>query len=123
MITFGHENLTVSNMERAIAFYEEQFGMVVTARMNDTGGEKMAWLAFSPEENFFLELTEKPVRPGSGHIAFVTDAWDTFYEKHRAAGLISVLECVGVYFLRDPDGNDIEVMSYDAVKKFGAMGS
>ena len=74
MIRFCHQKLLVSDLERAIAFYEEQFELKVLARMTSGGGEKMAWLGYGGAGDFFLELGEGTPAPGGQHIAFVTDA-------------------------------------------------
>jgi catechol 2,3-dioxygenase-like lactoylglutathione lyase family enzyme len=109
MITFGHENLRVSNLENSIRFYEENFDMTVRKRL--TGGDgAMAWLDYGTG-GFFLELTEAAVARGNDHIAFVTDERERFFARHSAAGLVDTeIPELGIYFMHDLDGNSIEVM-------------
>lgn len=120
MIRFCHQKLLVSDLERAIAFYEEQFELKVLARMTSGGGEKMAWLGYGGAGDFFLELGEGTPAPGGQHIAFVTDARDEFHRRH-APWIDSEVPELGIYFLHDCDGNAIEVMPAAAVKALGGQ--
>ena len=117
MINFGHQNLRVSNLEESIHFYEKHLDMKLRKRMLDEDGP-MAWLGY--ESAFFLELTESDVVRGNNHIAFVTDARDAFFARHRAAGLIDFeIPELGIYFMHDPDGNSIEIMPLTALAALG----
>ena len=115
MLRFGHENLRVSDLEASIRFYEEMFGLSLIKHLQANAGP-MAWLRDESTPDFFLELTEGDVAPGSNHIAFVTDCREQCHAKHSAAGLIDEeIVGLGIYFLHDPDGNHIEVMPTEAL--------
>lgn len=121
MITFGHENLHVSDLEAAIRFYEDKFRLTVCNRIDGSVG-KMAWLTYAGTD-FFLELTEGEVVKSNDHICFVTDD-PAFHALHAEAGLIDEeLGQTGIYFMHDPDGNSIEVMPALALKAFYAQGT
>lgn len=115
MICFGHENLRVSDLEASIRFYETQLGMTVRKRLPNDEDGPMAWLSYGTEP-FFLELTQAAVVRGADHIAFVTDEMEKYHAMHCAAGLIDrELSDLDIYFMHDPDGNSIEIMSVSAM--------
>ena len=78
MMQFSHVNLRVSQLERAVAFYEKQFGLKLCRRL-EADGCKMAWLRDAATPGFFLELSEGNVVRGNNHIAFITDERDKCY--------------------------------------------
>lgn len=114
MINFGHQNLRVSNLEKSIHFYEKHLDMKLRKRILDEDGP-MAWLDYG-QGGFFLELTQSAVVRGNNHIAFVTDERDAYYVRHNAAHLVDYeIPELSIYFMRDPDGNSIEIMPLTAV--------
>ena len=68
--------------------------------------------------DFQLELTwlrdrEAPYDLGECefHLAFVTDQYQAFYEKHQAMGCVCFENpAMGIYFISDPDGYWIEIV-------------
>ena len=111
MIGFCHENLRVSDLEASIRFYETQLGLTVCKRIPDDEDGPMVWLRYGTEP-FFLELTQAEVVRGADHIAFVTDELEKYHGMHRAAGVIDrEIPELDIYFMHDPDGNSIEIMS------------
>ena len=123
MMQFSHANLRVSNLERAVAFYEKQFGLKLCRRLT-ADGCKMAWLRDETTPGFFLELSEGNVVRGNNHFAFVTDERDKWYLQHQSARLIDrEMREFGIYFMHDPDGNSIEVMPETAVAALGGEGA
>lgn len=123
MMQFSHVNLRVSQLERAVAFYEKQFGLKLCRRL-EADGCKMAWLRDAATPGFFLELSEGNVVRGNNHIAFITDERDKWYLQHQRERLIDrEIRELGIYFMRDMDGNSIEVMPQTAVAALGGEGA
>lgn len=136
---FAHVGITVSDIERSIAFYGQNFGFEVLGRtvfdeaffaaaptlygLKDTTcplaimaapcGVQIELFQFVPQ----LEKEHMPWnRVGITHIALATDSVLEMCEKLRANGVEFCMEPLqrgdGGYwvFLRDPDGNMIELM-------------
>ena len=115
VMKFSFVTIHVNHLGESIRFYEEMFGLSLIKHLQANAGP-MAWLRDESTPDFFLELTEGDVAPGSNHIAFVTDCREQWHAKHSAAGLIDEeIVGLGIYFLHDPDGNHIEVMPTEAL--------
>lgn len=126
LLGFEHIGMTVSDMDRAIAFYVDLLGLKqVVRRKNDNGSE----LCFLDAGGGMLEIVAPAngaaraldVRTGSAgmrHMTFRFDDVDAIYAKLEAAGVEmteaprfahnrDMLERVA--FCRDPDGIIIEL--------------
>ncbi|MFW5965102.1 MAG: VOC family protein [Natronomonas sp.] len=133
-LTAHHVGLTVSNLDRAVAFYRDTLGFEVLSRF-EVGGEAFATavdvdgasgtFVHLDADGVRIELVEydpegEPTtaalnRPGACHVGFAVEDVDAF-----VAGLSDDVEIVSeprttesgtrLVFLRDPDGNRIELL-------------
>jgi len=113
--TVGAVALTISNLERSLAYYQENLGLSLQRQENGT-----AWLGAG--SNTFLILTEQPGarRPGRTtglyHFAILTPSRLALAKslRHladtqtRVSGFADHLVSEAIY-LSDPDGNGIEI--------------
>ena len=121
---FVHVATRTSDLDRAVAFYEN-LGMKLTHKRELT--KNKATLAFlePPEGNFAIELVynwgkDAPYSGGDrfGHFAFDVEDLDGLYARLIAAGAGDVgrapapLQGEGprIAFVSDPDGNWIELI-------------
>lgn len=118
MITFNHFNFNVLNLEKSLEFYEKALGLkVVREKEAGDGSFKLVYLGDGITD-FSLELTWLKDRTESYdlgecefHLAFVTDEYDAFYQKHKEMGVICFENpSMGIYFISDPDGYWIEIV-------------
>ncbi|MCY4729178.1 VOC family protein [Natronomonas gomsonensis] len=133
-LTAHHVGLTVSNLDRAVAFYRDTLGLEVLSRF-EVGGEAFATavdvdgasgtFAHLDADGVRIELVEYDPegpastsalnQPGACHVGFAVEDVDAF-----VAGLPDDIETVSeprttesgtrLVFLRDPDGNRIELL-------------
>ena len=119
-----HLVLTVEDIDQTCTFYQEVFGMKVV-----TFGEGRKALHFGEQKmnlheqgKEFEPKADKPT-PGSADLCFVTQASVQEVVEHLESCEVEVLEgpvsrtgalgqLTSVYF-RDPDGNLLEVSSYN----------
>ena len=118
MIQFNHFNFNVLDLDRSLAFYREALGLEpVREKTAADGSFRLVYLG-DGRTDFQLELTwlrdrEAPYDLGECefHLAFVTDQYQAFYEKHQAMGCICFENpAMGIYFISDPDGYWIEIV-------------
>jgi catechol 2,3-dioxygenase-like lactoylglutathione lyase family enzyme len=120
--------LWVRDMDRALAFYRDLFGLDVISPPS----LKNRFLRAGPGEGPVPEMivlvphpdpsgafpTEKPLRT-LHHLAFNVDAaeYEALEQRFREAGLEvrggvhPVLEGVRTFYVDDPDGNEVEVIA------------
>lgn len=119
MLRFDHFNFNVLDLERSLAFYREALELVpVEERSAADGSFKLVYLG-DGETGFRLELTwlrdrTEPYDLGEQefHLAFRTDRFDELLERHKAMGCVCFENPeMGVYFIEDPDGYWIEMVS------------
>ena len=119
MTTFNHFNFNVVDLDRSLAFYKEALNLTkVREKEASDGSFKLAFLEDEGGSPFRLELTwlrdhTKPYDLGECefHLAFVTDAYQALYEKHKAMGCVCFENpAMGIYFISDPDGYWIEIV-------------
>lgn len=119
-----HSMIRVVDVDRAIRFYDEAFGLKVADRY-DFESFALVYLR-NAESGFELELTSNKDRSeaydlgdGYGHIAFSVDDLEAEHERFTNAGLapedIKELKHEGrvlgrFFFVADPDGYRIEVL-------------
>jgi len=133
--TAHHVGITVSDLDRAVAFYTDTFDLDVIAEFSvggdafadavdvdgatgsfahlDAGGSRIELVEYEPEGS----AGEPPElnRPGAVHVGFDVDDLDAFYE-----GLDDGVETLSrprttesgtrILFVRDPEGNLVEVL-------------
>ena len=112
MLSFNHFNFNVLDLEKSITFYKEALGLTPVREKNaEDGSFKLVYLG-DGHSDFTLELTwlkdrSEPYNLGENefHLAFTTDEYDAYHEKHQKMGCI-VFEnpAMGIYFITDPDG-------------------
>lgn len=120
---FSHSNLTVTNLEKSLEFYREALDLRENRR-RDFGDFIMVYLRGAENTDFELELRlnkngKSKINLGDNptHIAFTTDDYAAALEKHREMNCVEfVNEELGVYFIKDPDGYFLEVISPDFFK-------
>ena len=118
----AHTCYRVKDLEASIKFYDEALGFKEKRRLDfPENGFTLVYLAL-PSSEHELELTYNyghlgyELGNGYGHIALSTDDLEGSHAKHKAAGY-DVSELIGLtgtnisfYFIKDPDGYQIEVM-------------
>lgn len=123
VIGFDHLVLTVASIERTVAFYTRALGMTHEV----FGPGKRSALRFGPHkinlhqaDNMFEPKAERP-QPGSGDLCLLVDDFDGIEGQLAAAGVPILLppsERTGArgtlqsIYLRDPDGNLVELSTY-----------
>lgn len=122
-----HTNLTVSDLERSIAFYRDALGFEVRWRGQIYNSTRTAPAAHvgPPGDDFYCSLfeAETPGRapydyapPGINHFGIVVDQLDEAQKRIEAAGA-KVHTAYDydpgrrIYFF-DPDGIEIELVEY-----------
>ena len=123
--------LWVRDMERALGFYRDVFGLepmpqpenvmprFLRAGPGEHGVPEMIVLSPHPDPSGSFPR-EKPQRT-LHHLAFNVDRerYDQLQERCRAAGLEvrtgihPVLKGVRTFYVDDPDGNEVECITYD----------
>ncbi|WP_333652790.1 VOC family protein [Lacrimispora sp.] len=118
MIKFNHFNFNVLDLEKSLKFYKDALGLTpVREKTASDGSFKLVYLGDGITE-FTLELTyltdrKEPYNLGECefHLAFRTDEYDAWHEKHKEMGIICFENPgMGIYFISDPDGYWIEIV-------------
>lgn len=123
VIGLDHLVLTVASIERTVAFYTRALGMTHEV----FGPEKRSALRFGPHkinlhqaDNMFSPRAEHPMM-GSGDLCFLVDDFDGIEAQLAANGvpiLVPPSDRTGArgtlrsIYLRDPDGNLVELSTY-----------
>lgn len=115
---FAHNNYNVYDLDKSLAFYEEALGLKETNRKTPESGEFIIVYLGDGSTNHLLELTwlrdwDRPYNLGDNeiHLAFVTDDYDSAYQKHKEMGCICYENPgMGIYFINDPDGYWLEII-------------
>lgn len=117
-----HVNLTVADIDRTIAFYQELLGVRVRWRGTGSDGQRAAHIG---DERSYLALFEGegagPAetdydRVGFNHFGFVVEDLELMRERLRNLGVTPHFEAdyepgVRLYFM-DPDGIEVELVQY-----------
>ncbi|WP_459128978.1 lactoylglutathione lyase [Guggenheimella bovis] len=118
-----HTCIRVKDLDASVKFYTEALGMHVTRR-KDNPEERFSLVFLADEEETFeLELTYNEghgayeLGDGYSHIAFGVEDLEQSHKKHVSEGY-QVTEMYSVmggkpnlYFITDPDGYDIEILT------------
>lgn len=115
---FNHFNFNVLDLQRSLDFYREALDLAPVREKKAEGGSFTLVYLGDGETDFTLELTwlrdrKEPYNLGEleYHLAFVTDAYDSWHEKHQKMGIICFENPdMGIYFIHDPDGYWIEIL-------------
>lgn len=117
--TFAHNNISVFDLDKSIQFYKDNLGLeVVKNKEADDGSYKIVFLGDGISAHK-LELTwyrdwKEPYKLGDNeiHLAFIVDDYDAAYELHKKNECICYENTkMGLYFISDPDGFWIEILS------------
>lgn len=119
---FLHTRLKVRDLERAIAFYEANFGFKVRVRHTSGRGSKLAHMQL-PGGGTELELALLPWDPDFKldedifHIAFLVDSVREAVAAMRKRGVKITEEphqsgSGWMAFIEDPDGYEIELLDH-----------
>ena len=122
MSSLNHVGVRVDDLDAAIRFYAEGFGLERIPA--PSFGPPVVWLRAGSLQ---LHLTETQVaQPSPGHFAFEVDDFGAVYRWATAAGVLSraadgsaVIELPGgecQMYLHDPAGNVVEVCHPDAAR-------
>lgn len=118
-----HVNLTVSDLERAIAFYRDLFGYSVRWKGKCHSGQPAAHVG---DERCYLALFEAPSEGraphdyddvGLNHVAFVVEDFEAVKQRLKGLGVDTHLEADYEpgrrFYFFDPDGIEVEIVTYD----------
>lgn len=114
---FAHANLTVTDLSRSLKFYEEALNLKEVSRREF---DDCFMIYLRGDDNIFeLELRvnknpDEKINLGNNptHLAFVADDFVSSLEKHRALNCVSfAIEDLEIYFITDPDGYKLEIVS------------
>lgn len=114
---FVHCNLTVTDLEKSLEFYSaalglhedrrRDFGEFIMVYLREESGDFELELRFEKNRTAKINHGDNPT-----HIAFTTDDYDGALKKHRQMNCVEfVNEELGVYFIKDPDGYWLEIIS------------
>lgn len=116
---FGHNNFNVLDLEKSVKFYKDALSLTESRRYQ--APDKSFTLVFlgDGQTGHKLELTwlrdrKEPYNLGDNesHLAFVTDDYAKAHELHKKMGIIVYEnQKMGIYFIEDPDGYWIEIVS------------
>ena len=109
LIGINHVALEVGDVDEAVAFYGGLFGFEIRGRV----GRRMAFLD-AGDQFVALSAPRRAAADEDRHVGFVVDSREAFVAAAGAAGA-ALLPGRGTR-LRDPWGNQIEVVQYDEVQ-------
>lgn len=115
---FAHNNFHVLDLQRSLQFYEKALGLQEARRKQTPDGKMTLVFLCDGEGDHQLELTyladrTAPYDLGDNefHLAFSTDDIEGARTLHKQMGCITYeKEPGGLYFIKDPDGYEIEIM-------------
>ena len=113
-----HENYNVSDLDKALAFYEAALGLTEKRREVAEDGSFIIVYIGNADNDFEVELTwlrDHPQKYDIGeeefHLAFRTDDYDAAHKLHEEMGCICFENPeMGLYFIKDPDGYWLEII-------------
>lgn len=114
----AHTNINVRDLDTSLAFYKEALGLRQVRTYDQPDGEFRLVYISDAANSYQIELTwlrdrQEPYNHGDNdlHLAFVTDAYEAAYAKHKGMGCICFENKeMGIYFIEDPDGYWLEVL-------------
>ena len=118
---FNHFNINVSDIERSAEFYERALGLKRVGNLDAPDGSYKILYLGDGNTSFRLELTwlrDKVGKYDLGdneiHLAFTVDDMDAALAHHKEMNCVCFEnESMGIYFIEDPDGYWIEILSED----------
>ena len=119
---FDHYNINVLDLQKSLDFYEKALGLKEVRRKESSDGSFVLVFIGDNTTGFTLELTwlrdwDRPYKLGDNeqHLCVrVENDYDEIRAFHREMGCICYEnEKMGLYFINDPDGYWIEILSLD----------
>ena len=117
---FDHFNFNVLDLDRSIRFYEKALGLKEVRRMEAPDGSFILVYMGEEKTGFLLELTwlrdrEEPYDLGEGefHLCMrVPGNYDAVRAYHKQMDCVCYENTdMGLYFINDPDGYWIEILT------------
>ncbi len=113
-----HENYNVSDLDKALTFYEQALGLTEKRRKEAADGSFIIVYIGNADNDFEMELTwlrDHPQKYDIGeeefHLAFRTDDYEAAHKLHEEMGCICFENReMGLYFIKDPDGYWLEIV-------------
>lgn len=113
-----HENYNVSDLDKALEFYEAALGLTEKRRKEAADGSFIIVYIGNADNDFEVELTwlrDHPQKYDIGeeefHLAFRTDDYEAAHKLHEEMGCICFENKeMGLYFIKDPDGYWLEIV-------------
>ena len=127
----AHVCYFTDQLERMIDFYEGKLGLKVKFTLADKEGEAFGYY-FECGHSTFLEIFDQTLavkewggevgsfgRAHYQHLCFEVTGLDSFCRRLKAQGVVATDIAVGLdssrqAWIKDPDGNPIELMEYTA---------
>lgn len=119
---FNHCNINVTNLEKSIEFYNKALGLIEERRKVAEDGSFILVYLTDGKTDFQLELTWLRDHPqkyelgeNENHICFkVAGNYDDIRKYHKEMDCVCYEnEKMGLYFIVDPDGYWLEILSID----------
>ena len=116
--SFAHNNINVSDIDKAVKFYEDALDLHVARVKDDSAGKFRLVFMEDSSTVHQLELTcffdhPQPYELGENesHMAFATDDMEAAHARHEKMGCICFENPkMGIYFIEDPDGYWTEIV-------------
>lgn len=113
-----HENYNVSDLDKALTFYEQALGLTEKRWKEAADGSFIIVYIGSADNEFEIELTwlrDHPQKYDIGeeefHLAFRADDFEAAHKLHEEMGCICFENPdMGIYFIKDPDGYWLEIV-------------
>ena len=121
---FNHFNFNVLDLEKSKKFYADALGLKEKSRLVAEDDSFILVYLTDEQSDFRLELTwlrdrKEPYNLGDNeiHLCFtVTGDYEQWRAKHKQMGCVCYENTdMGLYFIEDPDGYWIEILSSSSV--------
>jgi lactoylglutathione lyase len=126
---FGHVGFVVSDMERAIDFYQNKLGFQKVAEMSPPG-RQIVFLEICAGQTIELfsggeaKADKAPKTIGYAHTCLIVEDMENLIEELKAKGVEidgeprTREDGGGAFRITDPDGNEFEMMQRGAGQRF-----
>ena len=121
---FNHFNFNVLDLEKSKKFYADALGLKEKSRLVAEDDSFILVYLTDEQSDFRLELTwlrdrKEPYNLGDNeiHLCFTVDGdYEQWRAKHKQMGCVCYENTdMGLYFIEDPDGYWIEILSSSSV--------
>lgn len=117
--TIAHNNINVLDLEQSLSFYEQALGLKEVRRHVASDNSFILVYLSDGQTSHELELTWLRDRTeaynlgeNEFHLAFRVDDFAAAHKKHQEMGCVCYENAaMGIYFIADPDGYWLEVVS------------